>query len=86
MATSKTGPVTLSPDDLNDWDEQILNYLTDGRATPGLVRKMLLRDDVTDSVTRQYINGRMTRLAEHGHIQNLLESGVYELVEDPRKN
>lgn len=86
MATSNTEPVTLAPDGLNDWDERILDYLHDGRATPGLVRKMLLRDDVTDSISRQYINERMTRLAEHGHLKNILDSGVYELASDPRED
>lgn len=85
MATSKTGTVTLSPDDLNDWDERILRYLDEGRATPGLVRKMMLRDEVTDEISRQYINERMTRLAEHDHLTNILDSGVYELASDPRE-
>lgn len=85
MATSNTGPVALSTDNLNDWDERILDYLAEGRATPGLVRKMMLRDNVTDDISRQYINERMTRLAEHNHLRNLLDSGVYELTSDPRE-
>lgn len=86
MAASNRQTVTLAEDDLNDWDEQILDYLADGRATPGLVRKMMLRDDVTDDISRQYINDRMTRLAEHKHLKNILDTGVYELASDPRKN
>lgn len=84
MASSNRQAVTLEDDDLNDWDRHILDYLHDGRATPGLVRKMLIRDGVTDSITRQYINGRMTRLEEHDHLTNILDSGVYELANDPR--
>lgn len=82
MATSNRGVVTLTGDDLNDWDRRILGYLEEGRATPGLVRKYLLEEG--KQITRQYINGRMKRLEEHGHLDNLLDSGVYELVDDPR--
>ena len=83
MATSNREAVTLDDEDLNDWDRQILDYLKEGRATPGLIRKFLIRDGV-ESVTRQYINGRMKRLEEHEHLENLLDSGVYELIDDPR--
>lgn len=83
MATRNRTAVTLTDDDLNDWDRQILDYLKEGRATPGLVRKFLLRDG-SESITRQYINGRMKRLEEHDHLENVLDSGVYELVNDPR--
>ncbi|MFW6382428.1 MAG: hypothetical protein ACOCZD_00125 [Haloferacaceae archaeon] len=74
--------MTLSEGDLNDLDKKILDVLSDGRATPTLVKRLLERDS-TD-VSRQYINRRMKRLSEHDHIENLLDTGVYEMLEDPR--
>ncbi|QLG49659.2 hypothetical protein [Natrinema halophilum] len=65
----------------------------DGRVSPTLIRRFLEQDaadentDVSEDnvVSRQYINQRMKRLAEHEHIENLLDTGVYELREDPRE-
>lgn len=74
--------MTLSRDELNEVDEKILDVLADGRATPTLVRKMLEESGI--DVSRQYINQRMKRLSEHEHMENLLDTGVYELVTDPR--
>jgi len=74
--------MTLTEDQLNDLDEKILDVLTDGRATPTLI-KIILEDRGTE-VSRQYINQRMKRLSEHDHIENLFDTGVYELVIDPR--
>jgi len=74
--------MTLTEDELNDLDEKILDVLTDGRATPTLI-KIILEDRGTE-VSRQYINQRMKRLSEHDHIENLFDTGVYELVIDPR--
>jgi len=74
--------MTLTEDELNDLDEKILDVLTNGRATPTLI-KMILEDRGTE-VSRQYINQRMKRLSEHDHIENLFDTGVYELVIDPR--
>jgi len=74
--------MTLTEHELNDLDEKILDVLTNGRATPTLI-KMILEDRGTE-VSRQYINQRMKRLSEHDHIENLFDTGVYELVIDPR--
>lgn len=74
--------MTLTEDDLNDTDERILDALTDGRATPTLIKKILENSGV--EVSRQYINQRMKRLAEHDNIKNLFDTGVYELITDPR--
>ena len=84
MAKSNTAVMTLSEEDLNALDHEILDVLSDGRATPTLVKRLLERND-TD-VSRQYINRRMKRLSEHEHIENLLDTGVYELTADIRKN
>ncbi|TKX53031.1 hypothetical protein EXE44_16520 [Halorubrum sp. SS7] len=75
--------MTLTEEDLNELDHQILDVLADGRATPTLVKKLLEKQG-TD-VSRQYVNRRMKRLSEHDHIQNLLDTGVYEQRADPRK-
>jgi len=82
MATSNPTAVTLTDDDLNEMDRQILEVLTEGRATPTLVLRVLEQESI--EVSRQYINQRMRRLEEHEHIENLLDTGVYELLDDPR--
>jgi hypothetical protein len=74
----------LEEDELNDLDDRILDALADGRATPTLLKKIFQKDG-TD-VSRQYINQRMKRLSEHDHIENLFDTGVYELISDPRSN
>jgi len=74
--------MTLTEDELNELDKKILDVLTDGRATPTLIKKIL--EDRGTEVSRQYINQRMKRLSEHDHIENLFDTGVYELVIDPR--
>jgi hypothetical protein len=74
--------MTLTFDQLNDADSLILDVLADGRATPTLVQRHLAADG--RKFSRQYINQRMKRLAEHDHIENLFNTGVYELVDDPR--
>ena len=74
----------LEEDELNDLDDRILDALANGRATPTLLKKIFQKDG-TD-VSRQYINQRMKRLSEHDHIDNLFDTGVYELISDPRSN
>lgn len=72
----------LTPDQLNDADALILDVLHEGRATPTLVRRVL--DERGHSFSRQYISQRIKRLAEHNHIENLHDTGVYAVVDDPR--
>lgn len=80
MAVRNQSDVALTPNDLNDLDEAILEYLAkEGRASPTLFMRA---EDVETS--RQWVSSRFTRLAEHGHIRDLYGTGVYELVEDPR--
>jgi len=74
----------LEEDELNELDDRILDALANGRATPTLLKKIFEKDG-TD-VSRQYINQRMKRLSEHDHIDNLFDTGVYELISDPRSN
>jgi biotin operon repressor len=62
--------------DLNDADEEIISALEQGRNLPAN-----LADDL--GYSRQYIQNRLTRLREHGIVDNI-GRGVYELAEDPR--
>lgn len=72
--------MTLDPADLNDLDESILTYLKrEGRASP-----MLFKRATGAEQSRQYVSSRFVRLGEHGHIRDLYDTGVYELVDDPR--
>jgi len=73
----------LTEDQLNDLDDKILNVLSDGRATPTLLKKMF--EEEGTEISRQYVNQRLKRLSEHDHIENLFDTGVYELVTDPRE-
>lgn len=82
MRDGNGATMALSDGDLNELDHQILDALAEGRATPTLVKK-LLEQEGTD-VSRQYVNRRMKRLSEHDHINNVLDTGVYELISDPR--
>ena len=74
----------LAEAELNELDNRILDALANGRATPTLLKKVF-EENGTD-VSRQYINQRMKRLSEHSHIKNLYDTGVYELVSDPRND
>lgn len=86
MAVSNRNTVTLDPEQLNDLDKAILSYLAEsGRATPSLLRDELTEQGI-DTGVRQNVNNRLTRLREHGHVNNIRDSGVYELVSDPRSD
>jgi len=74
----------LDPDDLREVDEEIVVYLAEGRVTPAYARARLAADDVGD-YSRGYVQQRLARLEEHSHVQNLYETGLYELVDDPRE-
>lgn len=75
--------VALEKSDLNDLDRQILDVLKEGRASPMLALR-ILEDRQNLDVTRQYVGSRMVRLAEHGHLENLYDTGIYEIRDDPR--
>jgi hypothetical protein len=38
-----------------------------------------------DQITSTYCGQRLQRLEKHGHVQNLMDTGLYELVDDPRE-
>jgi len=74
----------LSAEDLRDVDEQLLDYLRDGRITPAYAR-VRLKEDV-DEYSRGYVQQRLSRLEEHQHAVNLFDVGLYELLDDPRED
>jgi hypothetical protein len=79
--------MVLSADQLNDWDESLLELLGDGRISPQLARLFLIerQSDPEEVPSAQYLGQRLRRLAEHGHIENLKDQGIYELTDDPRR-
>ena len=62
---------------LNDTDKAVLEILEEGRNVPSNIANRL-------DFTRQYVQRRLQRLEEHGHVRNI-GSGVYEIVDDPRE-
>jgi hypothetical protein len=86
MLISNISVMGLSPDDLNDLDQEILDCLQTGRATPTLIKRMLEQNGIREGVSRQYVNQRLKRLTEHEHVENVLDTGVYELRNDPRND
>ena len=75
----------LDESDLIAVDKVLLDVLAeDGRATPQLLA-FAIEDRTGESYTRQHISGRLKRLVEHSHVENVRDTGVYELVDDPRE-
>jgi DNA-binding HxlR family transcriptional regulator len=63
---------------LNDADESILQELRDGRVTAALLDRRI-------GWSREYVTQRLRRFEEHGIVENLEDTGLYELREDPQK-
>lgn len=74
----------LDAGDLNEMDGHLLDYLSEGRVTPAYARARLEDDDVGE-YSRGYVQQRLKRLEEHSHADNLYETGLYELINDPRE-
>lgn len=74
--------MTLTADDLNDLDEKIVEYLATGGAS---VADTLYACGRCRHVPK-WVSSRFTRLAEHEHIRDLYDTGVYELADDPRES
>ena len=68
----------LSPDQLTDTDEQLLELLSEGRVTAPYAADEL-------DASQEYVRSRLRRFVEHGHAQKVY-TGLYELVEDPRES
>lgn len=74
----------LDDDDLREIDQRILSYLDEGRVTPVYCQRRLEEEDMEYS--RGYIQERIKRFVEHAHVTNLMDVGLYELVDDPRED
>lgn len=61
---------------LNETDEKVISKLEEGRNVPANIAEEL-------GLSRQYVQQRLQRLEEHGHVQNI-GRGVYEMIDDPR--
>lgn len=85
MQAKQSASMSLGPDDLREVDERLLEYLTDGRITPVYAREEMVAEGFRDEITSTYLQQRLKRMSEHGHVRNLREVGLYELVGDPRQ-
>lgn len=72
----------LEPEQLRDIDRELLKYLRERAVTPAYCRQRLIQDGF-DEYSRGYVQQRLARFEEHGHAENLLDTGLYELVDDP---
>jgi len=70
--------VMLDNDDLGPADKALLDLLNEGRITAPYASK-------ETGYNLQYVRDRLSRFVEHGHVKKLYE-GLYELVNDPRKD
>lgn len=68
--------MVLSPEDLSDTDNRILEQLQEGRVTPQYLADQL-------DISRPYASDKLRRFVEHGYVERLA-SGLYELKNDPR--
>ena len=66
----------LEPRQLNEADHEILDELHKGRASPSYLAEQT-------GIEQTYINQRLRRLDEHGHVENLAR-GLWEIADDPR--
>jgi DNA-binding IclR family transcriptional regulator len=65
--------------DLLDSDVAILDALGQGRATPAYLVEVT-------GLSKQTIHGRLNVLVAADHVRKVHESGLYELVDDPRSD
>jgi hypothetical protein len=84
MQVCVSNGMALSNSDLRDVDRDLLEYLLEGRVTPVYARERM-NDEERREVTSTYLGQRLQRLEEHGHVRNLYETGLYELIDDPRE-
>lgn len=83
MEARNTGDVALSASDLREIDKIILNYLREHCVTPAYCRDRIIDEGHRDEITATYCGQRLQRLEEHGHVRNLYDTGLYELVNEP---
>ena len=68
----------MEAEELIESDEKILDQLRDGRCTPAVLV------DWT-GLSKQTIHNRLNVLVAAGHVEKVHDSGLYELVDDPRE-
>jgi uncharacterized membrane protein len=68
----------MEPDELNDSDRRILDALADGRCTPAALMDW-------SGLSKQTVHSRLNTLVAAGHVEKVHESGLYELIDDPRE-
>jgi len=84
MATAPPEPMGLSPGQLNDVDQWILDFLSEHEwGSVQVLRAFYLKEE--GEISRQWISERVGRLREHNHVERVLETSTYELVDDPRE-
>lgn len=67
----------MDPEDLIESDHEMLDVLNEGRCTPAALA------DWAD-FSQQTIHTRLNVLVAAGHVEKAHESGLYEVVDDPR--
>jgi hypothetical protein len=73
----------LDSEQLNDVDNWILDFLTEHEwATVNLMRAFYLENE--GEISRQWLANRASRLREHRHLEKVLDTRTYRLVDDPR--
>lgn len=73
----KRESVTLDAEQLNSTDVGILELLHEGRGSPRYIAEVLGKQ-------QPYINQRLKRLLEHGHVERI-DRGLYELSTPPEE-
>lgn len=75
----------LKEDGLREIDRHLLDFLQESRITPVYARERITDDGIRKNITNEYLQQRLKRFEEHGHVRNLYDIGLYELVSDPRE-
>lgn len=77
-------PGMLDDGQLRDVDRTLLSFMDEHPVTPVYCKKRLA--EMGQEYSRGYIQERLARLVEHNHAENLLDTGMYALTDDPREN
>lgn len=67
----------MDESDLNASDRALLDELARGRATPVALQEWT-------GLSKQTVHTRLNVLVAAGHVKKVHDSGLYELVDDPR--
>jgi DNA-binding IclR family transcriptional regulator len=70
--------LNVDPEELLPSDQQILDALADGRCSPAFLVEIT-------GLSKPTIHSRLNVLVAAGHVEKIHTSGLYELVDDPRK-